>query len=181
MVQDAWKITQYIQEKLGKEKIIVLGHSWGSILGTALVQTYPQAFSAYIGVGQIVNGIENERISYELVLSKANKKDASKLEELSSYLNGSFDSNTAKQFMQVRQIMDKYSVGAGAMKVAPLALTSPYYSLRDVGVMFGNVWNYQDELFRYWLTEYNAENFGTEYSMPVFYIMGENDYVASRN
>ena len=183
LLEDAWEVTQYIQNKLGKDKIIVLGHSWGSILGTALVQTYPQAFSAYIGVGQIIDGIENERIAYDLLLQKAreagNKKDIEKIEVLGAYLTDPFDASIPKRLQQVRQHMDKYGIGAGAMKAAPLALTSPYYSLREVAVMFGNVWDHQDELFRYWLTEYNAGNFGAEYSMPVFYVMGENDFVAS--
>jgi pimeloyl-ACP methyl ester carboxylesterase len=180
MLEDAWEVTQYIRNKLNKDKIIVLGHSWGSILGTALIQTHSDAISAYIGVAQIVDGIANEQACYNLAYEKANAKDKIKLEKISSYLTTAFDSRALRQFQQVRQVMDKNGVGAGAMKVAPLALTSPYYSLRDVAVMFGKVWNYQDDLFKYMLKEYNAENFGMEYDMPVFYIMGENDFVASK-
>jgi len=37
VVNDAYEVTQHIKETLGKEQIIILGHSWGSVLGTALV------------------------------------------------------------------------------------------------------------------------------------------------
>jgi len=41
-------------------------------------------------------------------------------------------------------------------------------------------WNCQDELFKYLFTEYDAYSFGTDYAVPVFYVQGENDFLASR-
>ncbi len=35
---------------------------------------------------------------------------------------------------------------------------------------------YQGDLMRFLLEDYDARNYGTEYSIPVYYIMGENDY-----
>ncbi len=185
MVLDAWEVTQYIQGKLGKDKIIVLGHSWGTILATALVQTYPQAFSAYISVGQITNWRENERIGYDFVRKKAkeagNKKDLAKLELLGAYLTDTYDSSVFKRMTQIRNYQNKYGVGVGVDRnLILLALSSPYYSLKEVFAMFGNVWDYQNELFRYLFSGYDAESFGTAYTMPVFTFLGENDYVASR-
>ena len=40
VLQDAHEVTLYIKQKLNKDKVIVMGHSWGSVLGTMLVQTY---------------------------------------------------------------------------------------------------------------------------------------------
>jgi pimeloyl-ACP methyl ester carboxylesterase len=43
-VEDAYELTQYIKQKLKKEKIVIIGHSWGSVLGTALVLKYPEEY-----------------------------------------------------------------------------------------------------------------------------------------
>ena len=74
IVEDAHELTRYIKNKLGKEKIIVLGHSWGSVIGTALVQAYPDDYIAYIGVGQIVNMTDSERVGYVAVLEAARSR-----------------------------------------------------------------------------------------------------------
>ncbi len=60
-LQEAQEVTRHLQERLGTEQIIVLGHSWGTMLGARLVARWPEDYAAYIGVGQQVNtkrGIE---------------------------------------------------------------------------------------------------------------------------
>jgi len=70
-VTDAHEVTQFIKQKLSKEKIIVLGQSWGAALGTMLVQKYPEDYSIYIGTGQPINGVGGERIGFERALEAA--------------------------------------------------------------------------------------------------------------
>jgi pimeloyl-ACP methyl ester carboxylesterase len=38
MVQDGVELTEYLRKHLGKEKIIILGHSFGSILGVRMAK-----------------------------------------------------------------------------------------------------------------------------------------------
>lgn len=70
-IQDAKALVEYLCEKFGQDKIVVAGHSWGTVIGVPLVQRYPQHIAAYISQGQVVNGPENERISYEFCLREA--------------------------------------------------------------------------------------------------------------
>ena len=44
-----------------QDKLFVLGHSWGTVLGMHMVKRHPEWLHAYIGVGQVVNMMENER------------------------------------------------------------------------------------------------------------------------
>ncbi len=37
-VEDAHQLTVYLKETLGKDKIFLVGHSWGSVLGVELAQ-----------------------------------------------------------------------------------------------------------------------------------------------
>lgn len=83
-IQDAKALIEYLCEKFHQEKIVIACHSWGTVIGAPLAQRYPEHILAYIGQGQVVNGAENERISYEFCLQEAkyaeDKKALQKLE-----------------------------------------------------------------------------------------------------
>ena len=44
---------------------MLLGHSWGTVLGVALAQKHPDWFYAYVGVGQLIDTKRNEAEGYE--------------------------------------------------------------------------------------------------------------------
>jgi len=71
MAQDGIDLAQYLLDHLHKDKIIVVGHSWGTILGIHMVKARPDLFYAYVGAGQVVNAQENEALNYTRVLGKA--------------------------------------------------------------------------------------------------------------
>lgn len=66
IVSDANDLTDTLKRRFHKEKIYALGHSWGSAVGIYLVQQYPSDFYKYIGVGQVVDMEENEKLSFSL-------------------------------------------------------------------------------------------------------------------
>jgi CubicO group peptidase (beta-lactamase class C family)/pimeloyl-ACP methyl ester carboxylesterase len=70
-VSDAHELTQLLRARFHQEKIFVMGLSWGTILGTMLVQQYPDLFYAYVGTGQMVNTTENDRLGYEIAMRVA--------------------------------------------------------------------------------------------------------------
>ena len=70
-VSDAHALTQLLRARFHQDKIYVLGLSWGTILGTKLVQQYPDLFYAYVGTGQMVNTTENDRLGYQLAIELA--------------------------------------------------------------------------------------------------------------
>jgi pimeloyl-ACP methyl ester carboxylesterase len=73
MIQDAEDVVAYLRTTYGKQKIFVLGHSWGSLVGLSLAQRKPEWLYAYIGVGQIIDMREGEKFSYEWTLNEARK------------------------------------------------------------------------------------------------------------
>jgi pimeloyl-ACP methyl ester carboxylesterase len=65
------------------QPLVLLGHSWGSLVGVLAVQQRPDLFAAYVGVGQLVNLRRNEEISYRWVLDEAERRrDTEALAEL---------------------------------------------------------------------------------------------------
>ncbi len=71
MVADAEEMVAWLRASYGKRKIFVLGHSWGSLMGLELARRHPDWLHAYIGMGQMIYGRDNERIGYEWALGAA--------------------------------------------------------------------------------------------------------------
>jgi pimeloyl-ACP methyl ester carboxylesterase len=88
-VDDAIELSQALLKRYGKKKLILVGHSWGSIVGLRTVQQRPDLFYAYVGTGQVINGRENERISFEYGLAQAraagNEKAVREMEAIAPY------------------------------------------------------------------------------------------------
>lgn len=73
-ISDAFELVEHLRKRFKQEKIYLLGHSWGSLLGIWLVQQHPEYFHAYIGCGQMVNTIENDVAGYEFALRYLEEK-----------------------------------------------------------------------------------------------------------
>lgn len=73
VVKDGIEVTEYLRRTLGKKKIIVLGHSWGSTIATGMVQLRPELFAAYVGTGQAESWDATSNMQYDLALAQARK------------------------------------------------------------------------------------------------------------
>ncbi len=71
MTQDGIELSQYICRHLHKRKIILLGHSWGSVLGIHMIKAKPALFSAYVGTGQVTNLDRELEAAYPALLVRA--------------------------------------------------------------------------------------------------------------
>jgi len=54
MIQDGIELAEYLRTHLHKDRIVLVGHSWGSFLGIHIVKQRPDLFHAYVGTGQVV-------------------------------------------------------------------------------------------------------------------------------
>lgn len=70
-ISDAIEVAEMLIKRFEKEKIYLVGHSWGSALGAIAAARHPELFYAFVGVAQFVNGVENEKITYQFTLGKA--------------------------------------------------------------------------------------------------------------
>ncbi len=68
-VDDTIDVTNYLRERFGQDKIYLMAHSWGTYIGIQAVHKAPKLYDAYIGVGQVVNICESEKLAYEYMLN----------------------------------------------------------------------------------------------------------------
>ncbi len=60
LVEDLLAMTDYVSKRLGKEKVILVGHSYGTYIGMQAANKAPDKFEAYVGIGQMSDTIESE-------------------------------------------------------------------------------------------------------------------------
>ena len=83
IVDDALELTLKLRERFAVEQIYLVGHSWGTIVGVHAADRHPEYYHAYVGVGQAVDFVEAEKISYEFTVDQARILDHQEaLEEL---------------------------------------------------------------------------------------------------
>jgi len=61
---DIQEITEYIKMTYKKDKLYLLGHSWGSMLGIRSVLEHPENYYAYIGISQQVHVSNSDKLVY---------------------------------------------------------------------------------------------------------------------
>lgn len=71
IVRDGLEVSENLRQRLGKKKIIVLGHSWGSIVAVNMVQRRPEMFAAYVGTGQAASWKAVVQAQFDFLLAMA--------------------------------------------------------------------------------------------------------------
>ncbi len=179
LLKDLFEVIQYLRGKYNKDKIILLGHSWGSILGSIYIKRYPEQVDYYIGVGQIINKLENERFIYDrikgMILQAKDTKSLKKLEAIGDYPGDKLDSEWLKKSMRLRKLQDKYNLpstksSTSAMKII---FKSPIFKLSDLSALIkGTKANKNTYDF---VGNFNLNSEPAEYKVPIYYIFGQDD------
>jgi proline iminopeptidase len=88
-VDDTEELVAWLRKEMGKQKVFVLGTSWGSYIGLEFALRRPEWLHAYIGMGQAANVPESERRGYAFALAAAkaagNKQAVAELESIAPY------------------------------------------------------------------------------------------------
>ncbi len=106
-VEDIRVLTETLRTRFNKNKIYLVGHSWGSVIGLLAVEKYPELFHCYIGVGQVVDLIEGEIRGYKYALEQSKiTNDVSSFKKLSKI--GYPPYNSLFKTAVFRKVLDKY-------------------------------------------------------------------------
>jgi proline iminopeptidase len=183
---DCIELIDYLRKRFNKDKIYFIGHSWGTVIGIDTIIRIPEKIAGYIGIGQIVNVIPQEEISYDYTLMKAkeenDKNDIKKLEELGKPINGLYK-NRVKDLCTQRMLLLKYGGSLYGKKnysqVYPILLRFEEYSICDLINYFSgntlsldNIWNSDFAKINYFIQ-------APEVNVPVYFFVGRHDYQTS--
>lgn len=83
IASDGVELARYLSRTLGKRRIVVLGHSWGSMVAIRMVEMKPELFAAYVGTGQVTDSHAMALAQYGMILAKAHEDhDSAELQAL---------------------------------------------------------------------------------------------------
>ena len=169
-LEDTDKLTSYLLEKFNKQKIFLLGHSWGGIIGLYSIKKNPDLYHAYIGVGQVISPKDSAKIANQWLLAKA-KENENDLNEIKRGMNDDFTNRD--WLLKYGGILHNLSID----DFKDIRFSTPYYPDK-----------YSDELYQRGLefsayrmhNEINEVNFFKEIKdvdIPVYFFCGLYDYV----
>lgn len=64
-------VVDRLRERFARERLVLIGHSWGSALGVLYAQRHPEKVALYVGTGQVADMPAGERISWDYALARA--------------------------------------------------------------------------------------------------------------
>ena len=174
-------LVDYLRERFGQEKVIIMGHSYGTILGSQYVLRHPEKVSAYVAVAQVVSLETSDVYSYQDALSRAKAAgdDTSALEEAYSVV---VRDPSLPNLMALRRKVSAYHPVSVQDHSTWYALTSPYFGMDDFRwflVQLGDMEDYfalNSQLFDYTMA-FDAGSQGMAYAVPVYFISGSDDWV----
>jgi pimeloyl-ACP methyl ester carboxylesterase len=178
IVADALELAEQLAARFGGgERVFLLGHSWGSVVGALAVQQRPELFHAYVGLGQVVNGRRNEELSYRWVVEEAERReDEEALAELAT-VHPPYA--TTQELGVQRRWLAAYRGSLHAVERAraalPAALFGREYTLATRLRFYGC---FQRSLARLWdgLDSFDAITQIPRLEVPVFLLTGRHDW-----
>jgi pimeloyl-ACP methyl ester carboxylesterase len=188
MIADAIEVIEYTKQRLGVEKVILVGHSWGSILGLVVAARRPDLLHAYVGMGQAVawrpGFDETTRLSLEAARAAGDQDIIDALSALPADWPPRDDTEAFFERISVVQApLRRYGTGMHALKntenmlaaLAPELLSSPDMPISDVLDMLSpsdTTMGLVEDIYDLDLRTDLDPNF----EVPLFFFQGDHDW-----
>lgn len=172
MIKDGIEVVDFLRHLLDKDKIVVMGHSWGSALGVSMLQHRPDLFSAYVGTGQLVNKRINEEVNYARQLAQARaEQDGDAIAALLKIGPPPFDRARMKILREWADILAGKDGDDVQMRPSPLPadLTST-----DRELIMKSHLHSREQLFDE-VSGLDLRRLGLRFEVPVFFFHGTSD------
>ncbi len=178
VARDGIALTNYLRGRLHKAKIVLLGHSWGTMVGLRMVHEQPALFSAYVGTGQVVSIAEKEPVIYARTMARlraAHAEDGIKALEKT----GPPPYKSDEDLMTERKWSNRYDIPAERdlySNMAPVVLFAPGWSLWDINEFLQGSKVADPETLEA-DNSYDARDLGPKFDVPFFIFEGEFDNI----
>ena len=191
LLSDTDEMIDYLRECFDQEKIIIIGQSWGTVLGMDYINIHPEKVSAYIGVGQVTDFSQGKIYAAESAIQMAMKngsnEDAEYLESCIEQLSKteSIEKLDVKSLEKMIITSTKYLKCNGEMSGIEqifAAITSPEMSWNDARwFLFAsdtqNIIASQNDLVDYMYFQFDITDLSEDYNIPICFIQGDSDWI----
>lgn len=180
-VEDAIEVAEHLRARYDKDKLVLVGHSWGTVVATNAALRRPDLFHAYVGIGQVINTRLNEELSFahglEHARAEGNAEAVAELESIAPYPG---DEPITRDRIIIARKWPQHYGGLNAYRDAEqdyyygASLLSPDYDCEDREAFFAaNVFTLEHMLDEYLQIDFSGVR---EFRIPVVMFMGRHDY-----
>lgn len=186
MADDGIAVAEYLTRHLGKQKIILFGTSWGSLLGVTIATKRPDLFYAYVGHSQIVIPSCDERLYHTVYQMAILAKDTASLNTLNDIGKPPYD--RAKTVGQLWKIVKKYERENSIPAPESWFVESPGYDNKkdDENRRDGDDYSFVNFVGDKKLdvpamrSSINLLQHNSDFKLPVYFIQGEEDILTPK-
>lgn len=184
IIEDIDTTVDYLRGRFGQDKVIIMGHSWGTLIGTLYIQQHPEKISSYIGVGQVVNTYTGEDIAVKEAIRRATMAgDTEYVQQITNSYNRFCEKHEmGDDFTNYRNLEPKYLLGEKEKTFGRIffeAGFSPDMNWKDLKwflidsnkVLLSKDYPLTSDLF--FFNAYEMQ----DYQIPVYFISGGSDFV----
>ncbi len=178
MTKDGIELAEHLRSRLGKDKITILGHSWGSILGMHMAKRRPDLFYAFVGTGQVADMPRGLQMHYADLLMKAraagDHRTAQALAEI-----GPPPFLTRHKLEVFFASSNKYPPASDLVALKEIRSTwmspPPDFSLRDVYDWYRGFRVVPSVRLYHEMLSTQLASLGPDFEIPVFFMHGTDD------
>lgn len=178
LIEDLDETISYLRQIYPNQKLILLGHSRGSLLGLEYIKKHGTKVDAYVGMGQLIHFKAGLKKTMDYCASLANEGDMRKLEALKTYAESTSPEDLKKACIGLEQMQTKYKIAGfqgGMLKLLKIVSHSPVFRLSDLIPIFSTMKNNINLFPCVGGCDFRAL---TTFPIPVYWICGRNDWQA---
>jgi pimeloyl-ACP methyl ester carboxylesterase len=179
MKHDIKAVVDHLKERYHTQRVIVMGHSWGTVLGSLYALEHPEDLLLYIGVGPAIEMRENERRAWEAlrarIVETGNEKDLAALPAFESVEHLPHPDDPQPHLTTLMRLRRKYRM---VITLGPreflMFLRNPTFAFSDFSFFKKDVDRLRWDLMGY-LRDFDLREMGCTYQVPVAYLLGADD------
>lgn len=176
-VCDLDEVVELVRTRFHKTRVVLLGHSWGSAIGLLYAARYPGKVAAYLGVGQVADMRQGERLSYEFALREARRRDdddaITALQEIGA------PPHTVDEMLTSRKWVERFGGSFHATlstgKLIWAALQTDEANLMDL-IKFGRGNRFSLEHLWEEFRAFDIDDRLTTFEVPIVFMLGRHDW-----
>ena len=173
------QVAEFLRRHLHRDRIVLLGHSWGTMIGLRMIHDRPDLYSAYVGTGQVVSIAEKEPVIYHDALARlraAHDEDGvTALQAIGPPPYKTFQDEAVERDWSERH--DIPSERDLRSNMTPLVLFAPGWSIWDTYQTFERAQHYAEAATFDADKSYDARKLGPDFAVPVYVFNGERDTI----
>ena len=175
-VADGIELSEMLHNRFPENRLIVLGHSWGTIVATGMVQKRPDLFAAYVGTGQVSSWSAIVNYQFDFLLAAARKGDDDKTVTSLEAVGRPDPLNVGQYFGVVSRTLRSNQPASDKAWLASIPEQLKQHAVTDAGIKANNAGvSFSATALLGSLTHADLEASARTFALPYCVIQGRDD------